>query len=80
MLIKPCVFSQFMYLQSELEVRAEHFYTIRTQRKAFKVLMDHAIQQRLDGWDRETKADEHSARSAFTMTKCKPFCEVYKLT
>ncbi|XP_027030885.2 coiled-coil domain-containing protein 191 isoform X2 [Tachysurus fulvidraco] len=52
----------FMYLQSELEVRAEHFYTIRTQRKAFKVLMDHAIQQKLDGWDRETKADEHSAR------------------
>ncbi|KAK2814892.1 hypothetical protein Q7C36_023158 [Tachysurus vachellii] len=52
----------FMYIQSELEVRAEHFYTIRTQRKAFKVLMDHAIQQRLDAWDRETKADEHSAR------------------
>ncbi|XP_026794011.3 coiled-coil domain-containing protein 191 [Pangasianodon hypophthalmus] len=52
----------FKHLQSHLEVRAEHFYMTQTQRKVFKVLLDHAIHQRLEAWDREQQADEHSAR------------------
>lgn len=64
MLINPPVFTQFKHLQSHLEVQAEHFYTTRTQRKVFKALLDYAIHQRLEAWDRERQADEYSARSA----------------
>ncbi|XP_053467453.1 coiled-coil domain-containing protein 191 isoform X1 [Ictalurus furcatus] len=52
----------FKHLQSHLEVQAEHFYTTRTQRKVFKALLDHAIHQRLEAWDREQQADEYRAR------------------
>ncbi|KAF5903632.1 coiled-coil domain-containing protein [Clarias magur] len=52
----------FKLLQSHLEVQAEHFHAIQTQRKVLKVLLDYAMQQRLEGWDKEQRADEYSAR------------------
>lgn len=64
MLTNPAVFTQFKHMQSYLEERAEHFYTTRTQRKVFKALLDHAMHERLEAWERERQADEHRARSA----------------
>ncbi|KAM9436713.1 coiled-coil domain-containing protein 191 [Clarias gariepinus] len=52
----------FKLLQSHLEVQAEHFHAIQIQRKVLKVLLDYAMQQRLEGWDKEQRADEYSAR------------------
>lgn len=63
MLTNPAVFTQFKRMQSYLEERAEHFYTTQTQRKVFKALLDHAMHERLEAWEREQQADEHSARS-----------------
>ncbi|KAK3515552.1 hypothetical protein QTP70_024400 [Hemibagrus guttatus] len=65
-LLRRALYSWKMFknLQSHLEEQAEHFYTTRTQRKVLKALLDHAIHQRLEAWDREQQADKHSARRA----------------
>ncbi|KAI5627474.1 coiled-coil domain-containing protein 191, partial [Silurus asotus] len=70
LLLRRALYSWKMYkhLQSQLEIRAESFYTTQTQRKVFKALLDLTIQQRLEAWDKERQAAEHRSRQV--MSRC----------